>query len=61
MLRGSTETEQTIKQVFVRFFIQSSHKALKSVMGLLSMFRTSYVLNRCVLNVKLWMMLMSIV
>ena len=41
--------------------IRSAHKTLKSVMGLLSMYRTSYVLSRCVLNVKLWMMLMSIV
>jgi len=27
--------------------IRSAHKTLKSVMGLLSMYRTSYVLNRC--------------
>jgi len=32
--------------------IRGAHKTLKSVMGLLSMFRTSYVLNRCVLNAK---------
>ena len=46
---------------FTFSLIRNAHKTLKSVMGLLSMFRTSYVLNRCVLNVKLWMMLMSIV
>jgi len=38
--------------------IRSAHKTLKSVMGLLSMYQTLYVLSRCVLNVKLWMMLM---
>ena len=41
--------------------IRSEHKTLTSVMGVLSMFRTSYELSRCVLNVKPWMMLMSIV
>jgi len=42
-------------------FIRSVHKTLKIVMGLLSMFRNSLVLSRCVLNVKPWMMLTSIV
>jgi len=40
--------------------IGSPHNTFKSVTGLLSMFQTSYVLSRCVVNVKPWNMLMSI-
>ena len=32
--------------------IRSAHKTLKSVMGLLSLYRTAHVLSKCVLNVK---------
>ena len=34
--------------------IWSAHSTLKSTMGLLSIFLTSYVLSRCVPNVKRW-------
>jgi len=34
--------------------IVSAHRTLKSIMAHLSIFRTSYVLSRCVPNVKRW-------
>jgi len=40
--------------------IRSAHKILKSVMGLLRMYRTAYVLSKCILNVKPWMIWVSI-
>jgi virulence-associated protein VapD len=43
------------------FFDTECTQNLESVIGIFSMYRTTYVLSRCVLNVKLWMMIMSTV
>ena len=37
------------------FLTRSAHRTLKSMMGLLSIFGTSYELSRCVPGVKRWM------
>jgi hypothetical protein len=36
------------------FFERSVHKTFKSVMGLLNIFQTTYVLGKCVLSVLPW-------
>lgn len=41
-------------------FIQSTHKTLKSATVLLRIFRTSYVLSKCVQNMKPWTIGISI-
>jgi len=46
---------------FVTFSsIRNAHKSLRNVMGLLNIYRTSYVLNKCVPSVKPWKIWVSI-